>query len=197
VSGTYRLQRRAERQAKTREQIVTAAVALHTTVGPARTTDIAVARKAGVTRMTFYRHFPTGLALFEACQLHGLQRWPPPDAAHWRRITDPEARLRIALSELYAYYHTAGPGLAVIVRDAPLLPPEVLAFPSRLDSFRAMPPVLMVGWGVRGRRRRLLEAAINHVISVQVWQSLVQRERLSEDDAVELLLSMVRAAVGT
>ena len=58
TSRTYELKRRAERQQQTRQRIVEAAVALHTAVGPARTTVQAIAHQAGVTRPTVYAHFP-------------------------------------------------------------------------------------------------------------------------------------------
>jgi AcrR family transcriptional regulator len=58
IARKYALKRRAESQDETRRKIVEAAVGLHTTVGPANTTDVAIAERAGVTRRTFYRHFP-------------------------------------------------------------------------------------------------------------------------------------------
>jgi transposase-like protein len=51
----YELKRRAERQAETRQRIVEAAVRLHLTKGPARTSSSDVARFAGVQRNTLYR----------------------------------------------------------------------------------------------------------------------------------------------
>jgi AcrR family transcriptional regulator len=36
-------------------------VELHTTVGPAHTTLLAIAKRAGIERPTLYRHFPTVL----------------------------------------------------------------------------------------------------------------------------------------
>jgi hypothetical protein len=50
ASRTYELKRRAERQEETRRRIVEAAVELHTTLGPSRTTVQAIAEKAGGAR---------------------------------------------------------------------------------------------------------------------------------------------------
>jgi AcrR family transcriptional regulator len=194
VPGKYRLKRRAERQEETRRRIVEATVELHSTVGPAHTTDAAIAEKAGVTRVTFYRHFPDELSLFKDCSLHGLQKWPPPDPSSWRRVADPEERLRLALGELYAYYRVAGPGLAVLIRDAPLLRRELMGFPSRADVLRLMSGVLLEAWRARGRRRQVLGAALNHATAVGTWQSLVQQQGLADDEAIELLVAMVLAA---
>jgi AcrR family transcriptional regulator len=63
----YRMDKRAQDVAATRQDIVEAAVRLHGSVGPAATTVSAVAQEAGVTRLTVYRHFPDDTALFAAC----------------------------------------------------------------------------------------------------------------------------------
>ena len=86
----YTLRRRAETMAATRQRITDAAVDLHGSVGPARTTISAVAERAGVQRHTVYRHFPTEDDLFAACSAHyfAAHPWPDPDA--WRAIADPE-----------------------------------------------------------------------------------------------------------
>jgi len=58
MARKYEMKRRAERMEETRRRITEAAVELHETVGPARTTVSAVAEKARVQRHTYYRHFP-------------------------------------------------------------------------------------------------------------------------------------------
>src|SRR3954454_21616980 len=93
----YELKERARRQAETRRRITEATVELHRTVGPARTTISAIAEKAGVQRLTVYRHFPDERDLLAACSPHWLGADPPPDPSRW---TDP----RSALRELYAWY---------------------------------------------------------------------------------------------
>lgn len=147
-----------------------------------------------MTRMTFYRHFPDEISLFRACTLHGLVKWPPPDPQSLRRIADPKERLRLGLRELYAYYRVAGPGLAALARDAPLMRPELLTSPSRAEVLWSARVVLLEAWGARGRRRKLLAAAINHAAAVTTWQSLVQQQGLAEEQAVDLLVAMVVAA---
>src|SRR5215213_6924210 len=109
ASRTYELKRRAERQEETRRRIVAAAVELHTTLGPARTTVQAVAEKAGVTRPTVYAHFPDARSLFEACSGHVRATVPPPDPARWHVIADAGERLETALRDLYDYYERLEP----------------------------------------------------------------------------------------
>ena len=63
----YRKRLRAEQEQQTRQAITEAAVKLHGTLGPARTTVSAIAEEAGVQRATVYRHFPDEPSLFQAC----------------------------------------------------------------------------------------------------------------------------------
>ena len=105
----YELKKRADGVAETHRRITEAAIELHATVGPSRTTMSAVAKAAGVERRTLYRHFPTEADLFEACSTHYFAANPWPDLANWRAIRDPRERLERALDELYAYYERTEP----------------------------------------------------------------------------------------
>src|SRR6476619_1415714 len=109
----YELKKRAEDMAATHRRITEAAIELHGTVGPARTTMSAVAKRAGVERRTLYRHFPNEADLFEACSSHYLDGW--------RATRDPRERLTRALDELYAYYERTAPMLSNVLRDAELV----------------------------------------------------------------------------
>src|SRR5690348_2757258 len=104
MARTYTLKKRAEQQAQTRQRIVNAAVELHGTVGPARTSLSMVAEKAGVQRHTLYAHFPDERSLLMACSGQHYEQHPPPDAASWRAIADRRDRLRTGLSEMYRWY---------------------------------------------------------------------------------------------
>src|ERR687889_2576399 len=114
----YEMKRRAERMRETRRRIAEAAVELHQTVGPARTTVSAIAEKAGVQRHTYYAHFPELKDLYRACTAHNLERNPMPDPYRWAEISGPEERLRVALSEVYAYYSRQEAMISNVLRDA-------------------------------------------------------------------------------
>src|SRR5882757_8321039 len=119
---TYRMQRRAESQEQTRLRITESAVALHGTLGPARTSISAVAAHAGVRRSTVYRHFADEAAVFDACTAHGSAANPPPDLGAWSAIESPDERLATALRELYAYYRQTEGMLDVLFRDELVMP---------------------------------------------------------------------------
>src|SRR5271157_841177 len=104
MKRSYHLKKRAERQAETRLRIAEATAALHREIGPAATTISAIAERAGVERLTVYRHFPDESELFQACQHVFRTAHPRPEISSWVSIADPQERLRRALRDTYAYY---------------------------------------------------------------------------------------------
>ena len=190
----YRKRRRAEGEAATRERIAAAAMRLHGTIGPARTTISAVAAEAGVQRATVYRHFPDEAALFGACSAHWYALHPPPDASAWTRITDPAERLRVGLTALYAWYGSDEQMFANTRRDAPLVPAMAGPVAAGRAGLAALVEVLMKGRQARGHRRRRVLAAIRHATAFGTWYSLTREGGLSDDEAVELMVATTAAA---
>lgn len=186
MGRSYRLQQRAERQGETRRRIVEAAVDLHGTVGPAQTTVTDIAARAGVGRQTVYRHFPDELTLVRACSGLYWERHPLPDLEPWRGIANPDARLRVALTESYAYHRqTENMMIRVFadVADHPVMQPYY-------DHWRRAADVVAAAWGARGNRRLLLRAAVGHAIVFPTWRSLVREQGLTDRQAVELMLRL-------
>ena len=190
----YRKHKRAEQELATRERITEAAVSLHETLGPARTTVKAIAVRAGVQRGTVYRHFPDTGRLFAACSASYSARHPAPDVAAWAAIAAPDARLRRALSELYAWYLEVEAMLSKVIRDIEALPPVMQQ--EFAADFAAMGEVLMLGRPERGRARARVSAAVAHAIEFPTWHSLTRTHRLRDDEAVRLMAAMVAAAAG-
>lgn len=192
----YRQKKRAEDTARTRRKITEAAVDLHGTIGPARTTTSAVADRAGVQRHTVYRHFPTDADLFRACSGHFFEINPWPDPRPWRKISDPKRRLETALAELYAYYERTEPMFSNVLRDADLVEPLRPTLVPMQAILAETNDVLMVGWGARGRRKNVLSAAINHAIDFHTWRSLTDGTKVTRAEAIELAIALVGAAAG-
>jgi AcrR family transcriptional regulator len=190
----YKMKRRAELEERTRLRITESAVALHGTIGPARTSVSAVADRAGVRRSTVYRHFPDEAALFGACSAHWLAANPPPDVESWGRIASPDERLEVALAQLYAYYRRTEEMLDRLLRDAP----AVAVVDQLMGAFRELLKVaaetLMRGRGVRGRQRGRTRAAIGHALAFGTWQQLTEVEGLDDTSAAELMSRLVAAA---
>ena len=116
----YRMKKRAELEEATRRRITESAVALHGTVGPARTSISALAEHAGVRRSTVYRHFPDEASLFAACTAHWAAENPVPEIGAWAGIEDPDERLRAALAALYPYYRRTAGMMENLIRDEPV-----------------------------------------------------------------------------
>ena len=187
----YRLKQRAESQEQTRQRIVKATVALHTTLGPAHTSMVAIAQQAGVERPTLYRHFPTMSDLFSACSSHLWEQSPPPDPEPWVRITDAEARLRQALTELYTYYAHHELAQWKILRDLEDMP-ELRPFAARRIAHRQrMREVLASSWPDRGTTQKFLIAALAHATDYFAWRSL-RRQGLTNEEAIALMVNLVK-----
>ncbi len=189
------MKRRAERQKETRRRITEAAVELHQTVGPARTTVSAIAEKAGVQRHTYYAHFPELEDLYQACTAHYLERNPLPDPSPWAEIPEPEERMRRALSEVYAYYGCTEAMLYNVLRDAPLDPiaQENMVFLYR--HWEAMRDTIADAFEASGERNEALLGAIALALDFQTWHTLVRQQGLSDERAIALMVGMVQCLV--
>jgi AcrR family transcriptional regulator len=188
----YELKKRAEDMAETRLRITEAAIELHGTVGPSRTTMSAVAKRAGVERRTLYRHFPTETDLFAACSTHYFTANPWPDLDNWSAIRDPQQRLERALGELYAYYERTEPMLSNVLRDAELLDFARDAVAPLHAYLEEAVEILAIGRQVRGRRRQLLRGALRHALAFSTWHSL-STNGIGRSDAAKLVTALVEA----
>ena len=177
----------------TRQRITEAAIELHGTVGPSRTTMSAVAERAGVERRTLYRHFPTEADLFAACSSHYFAANPWPDLDSWRAIRDPQQRLERALDELYAYFERTEPMYSNVLRDAELVDSAREAMAPLGTYLEEAAEILTSGRRVRGRRRQLLTGALRHALAFSTWRSL-SANGIGRSDAVRLITPLVEAA---
>jgi AcrR family transcriptional regulator len=185
----YDLKARAESQEETRRRITVAAMELHEEVGVLRTTIVAIAERAGVQRLTVYRHFPDEVSLWRACSSHYRSLHPPPDLARWKAIAAAEPRLRAGLGELYRHFRETEGMWANVLRDAELSPQVRGAAEPRFHFLREAAAILGEGW--TGRRAK---AAIGHAVQFRTWQSLARGEQLSDEEAVDLMARLARAA---
>jgi len=187
MARPYRLQRRAERQDQTRQRIVDAAIELHQSKGPTATTMSDIAVRAQVGRVTVYRHFPDEPALARACSAQYFQRHPFPDTEAWEAIRDVRERLRTGLRATYAYHRATEAMMVRVLADAR----DHTVMKPYHEHWRLAVDVLLAGWPVRGRHRRLLHAALAVALSFDTWRTLVRAHHLSDDEAIELMLRLI------
>jgi AcrR family transcriptional regulator len=201
--GKYELKKRAERQEETRLRIARATLELHEILGPALTTRSAIAQRAGVTRPTVYSHFPDDLILGKACSSLEMSDNPLPDPEPWQEIPDPEERLRMALGDLYSYFRRRERLWANILRDQEMLldDPEALEANAEIMEpiflhWERMRESLAAGWGPPDSPPGLLLGAIGLALDFQAWRAMTRTQSLSDEQAIELMVGMVRCAAG-
>lgn len=182
----YTLKQRAQSQERTRGQIVEAAMRLHEELGPRATTISAIAREAGVQRLTVYRHFPDETAIFEACTSHWLVQNPPPDPQGWSAENDGMKRVRRAIGELYAYYGRTRRMWTVSFRDVeavPALQAPMAAFGAYLrdladDLARGVAP---------GRGADPVAQTLRHAVHFLTWKEL-EEQGVADPAKLDLIL---------
>jgi AcrR family transcriptional regulator len=191
-SRGYEMRKRAEDVERTRQRIVEAAVHLHGTAGPASTSVSAIAERAGVTRLTVYRHFPDETALFEACSGHWLSRQRPPRPEDWGALKDPLERLTVGLADIYRFYRAGEQMLTLVIRDQHAVPE------SRRQAWeertRQYVEVLARAWPQADDP--VLRAVIGHAAAFSTWRSLCREQGLTDRDAVGVMVTLAEA-VGT
>lgn len=186
----YRMSERAKSQEETRQRIVEATMHLHEEVGPRATTISAIAEKAGVQRLTVYRHFPDETAVFQACTSHWLSLNPPPNPTAWNSIASPYGRVRTALAAFFGYYSSTRRMWTVSHRDVADVPAlqepmtEFAGFVAKIGGdFAAM-------FDLEGERARLVGVTIRHALSFPAWSDL-EGQGLSDVEKVDLVTQWV------
>jgi AcrR family transcriptional regulator len=187
----YELQARAEQQEQTRRRIVAATVSLHQELGPARTTVAEIARRAGVTRLTVYNHFPREQELFAACQRSFLAEHPLPDLSVALALEDPRTRVEETLQALYPSYRARERMTSKILRDRNSLPALDELMRNTMDAQQVqLVRALAAPFRARGKRAERLRAVIGLALDFWTWQRL-ESEGLDDRAAAALMADLV------
>lgn len=184
------MRKRKETIDETRQRIVDAAVRLHGSVGPARTTISAVADEAGVQRSTVYRHFEDEAALFGACTSHWMASHPWPRPQEWERIQDATERLRYGLREVYQFFDENERMIANSFRDITVMPPFVGELMGAL--VQAMVETLLEPFA-GARQDGTMAAAVRAAVDFRTARALADAG-LAPGEAADLMARMVAAA---
>lgn len=191
----YRMRRRAESQDQTRGRILEAVLQLHEEVGPKATSISAIAERAGVQRLTVYRHFPNDEAVIRACSAEWIQRNPPPDPAQWQSLDDPDRRVRLALTAFYRYYAGTAAMMSPVHRDAPDMP----AVQEALRGLAGLVETVAndLAGGFKGRRAKAQAAAtLRLALAFPTWEAL-QAQQLDDAAKVALVRRWLAGVAGT
>ncbi len=192
----YKLSQRAEQQAATRERIVVAAMHLHEELGPAQTSIKAIAEKAGVQRLTVYRHFPDDSSLFQACTSHWFSLNPPPQEGLWDELSEPLERTHMALLAFNRYYRQTEQMLKFAYRDVDkveALQTPMALFDSYLDQVcNSLVKIWKKNCGISVQTTKRLKITLRHALSFSTWYSL-QSQKLSDKKIAELVTGWLDA----
>jgi len=172
----YTLRKRTAQQDETRQRIVEATMALHEELGPRLTTISAIAERAGVQRLTVYRHFGDETALFQACTSCWLERHPPPAPpdAIAKDADSAEAMTREALHALYRYYAGTRRMWEVSYRDVDLVPALQGPMQGVHAYVAAYRDALVAAWPAPPAPAAL-RATLALAVQFSTWQSLADQ----------------------
>ncbi len=192
----YELKARAESQEQTRRRIAKAAAELHEEVGPAATTVAEIARRAGVSRLTVYRHFPDNASLYPACAAHYRQQHPIPDFEPSLAIEDPIERVRSVLGTAYGGYRDSRKMLRNLLRDRAV--DSVLD--RQLRETRDAPlvrftDVLASGFRARGSRDKRVRTIIGIALDFRTWDRLAE-QGYEDAEAADLMTEVIAGVAG-
>lgn len=190
----YKQKARAEGQKETRAKIAAAAAGLHAEVGPAATTVAEIARRAGVSRLTVYNHFPDNAALLPACSAHWLAGHPLPDFAPALAAGDPRERVCAVAGLLYSkVYRAWGPMMRNLQRDRNLDPQLDAFMVSRTDVLvDGLASEIADGFGARGAKAARVRSLARLALDFWTWHRL-DAEGLDDEGAAQLMADAVGA----
>lgn len=187
MAGKYELKQRAESQRQTRERIARAALELHQELGPAATTVSDIARRAGVGRVTVYRHFADESEIFGACSGLFFEENPPPDIHSWREIPGARERLRHGLAEAYDFHRRTEKMMSNVLADIP----DHDAVQPYYQLWAGASKILLEPWAPGGEPTARLRPTIALVLSFYTWRQLVREQGLAEEEAIALAEQLV------
>lgn len=189
---------RVEQKRRTRESLMAAALAL---LREGRTPTVAeAADRAGVSRATAYRYFPTQDTLLAPVQVHaGDSPVSDEQLLDTGKVTDPSGRAALVARRLGEYSFDNEQLLRTVLR---------LSLDSQLDYERPGHRRRWIGallaplqGSADQRTLRRLGGALNLVFGVEAVVALTDIGRLDRDDALDVLAwtagTLVRAAAGT
>jgi AcrR family transcriptional regulator len=195
----YRLGRRAETKADTRERIVASAVALHREKGTVATSYADLAQHAGVSLQTVHNHFPTLGDLLPACMGMVAATAPEATADLFAHLAAPEDRLDALLKALFPQHAHFEPWMRWAVHEARLVPELEAGLRQGRDNLAAL-LAAAIAPGFAGKPPAELVALLATLLDIECWMRLQSQSGLSAKAAGAALrqgaLALLRQSLG-
>lgn len=195
----YRLGRRAEAKADTRERIVAAAVALHREKGTVATSYADLAQQAGVSLQTVHNHFPSLGELLPACIGVVAAAGPQVSADLFDHLAAPEDRLDALLKTLFLQHAHFEPWMRWAVHESRLVPELDAGVRQGRDRLTTL-LAAAIAPGFAGRPPVELVALLATLLDIECWMRLQSQSGLSAKAAGAALrqgaLALLRQSIG-
>lgn len=196
MTRIYRLARREETAAATRQRILEAATELMTLSGFHPVAIDEIASRAGTTRPTVYRHFGSKVGLFEAVAWNVLATAGIGRLDEARQLEDPVVALREFLSANCRMFAEMGESLSTALDVARFEPEiagvlEITYFGRRIESLEHIAGRLVSDGRVNaGWTKDQIVDALIVLTNVETFDSLSKHRSRSWEEITETLFAL-------
>lgn len=188
----YNNETRRQQQAELKASIAAATVALHAAKGAIATSYADIAKQAGVSLPTVYKHFPTLNELLEGCTSHVIAKAPPFPAEEILAAPDLPAAAKILVAAMEQQHLHFEPWFAWREdRVFPFLAELSDGFRKMQCAFLAKLLAQYLGTGVR----REMIAGWESVLSFDMWHRLVRSHGVPRPAARRVLVQCLLAVI--
>jgi len=189
----YRLGRRAESAAATRDRIIDAAAALYETQGVNQTTLQAIATNADVSRGTILHHFGGTAGVLDAVAERILVTLELPDERIFDGATDDESRLRAYVRALVEFFRRSTGWWAVFMTEMDR--PELKAREAQYYAAMAALQARALGDLAGDQRVNVVVGSLIHPGTIGGFTWVMEQAGLTPADSVDAIADVVVAYV--
>lgn len=190
---TYNIESRRRQQAALKDSIAAATAELHATNGLFATSYVHIAKRAGVSLPTVYKHFPTQHELLQGCTAHVISKAPLMPIEKIMAASDLLAAARLLVSAMEKQHLHFEPWSAWREdRQIPFLTAMVAGIRQARAELAAE---ILARHGARGGHRESV-AAWESILSFDFWHRLVREHQLPRPAARRTLVQCLLAVVG-
>ena len=188
----YNIETRRKQQDELKARIVAATVELHAAKGGIATSYADIAKHAGVSLPTVYKHFPTQHELLQGCTSHVITKAPPFPADKILAAPNLPAAAELLVAAMEQQHLHFEPWFAW--REDRVLP-----FLAELsEGFREMQATFLeklLSQHLGKKVRREMVATWESVLSFDLWHRLVRSHGVPRPAARRVLMQLLLAAI--
>ncbi len=187
------MQRRAAKEAETRQRIVDAAVTLHREKGAWMTKPAEIAARANVSLATYYKYFPSLGAMVTACTARGRELIPPPDPEAVAALPpDPAVRIPAMVRRLFDYYEVREPWLYAGRTEEKLIP----ELHPTMERLRGLREAFVRAALASVSASREVTGLVNALVDYWAWRTLRREAGFTQEEAVTHVAEAIQRVAG-